>query len=138
MKSKQKRVALDTNLWISFLISNKHASLDRLLAGEKILLLFSEELLTEFLEVAQRPKFKTLISTSDLDDILRLLQSKAEFIEVTSHINRCRDPKDNFLLALAENGKADFLVTGDRDLLVLEKHAKTRIISFTNFLHVLG
>jgi len=56
---------------------------------------------------------------------------------VTSAVDRCRDSKDNFLLALAEDGNADYLITGDRDLLVLEKHLTTRIVSFSNFLNVL-
>ena len=56
---------------------------------------------------------------------------------MTSAVDRCRDSKDNFLLALAEDGNADYLITGDRDLLVLEKHLTTRIVSFSNFLNVL-
>ena len=51
-----------------------------------------------------------------------------------SKINECRDPKDNFLLSLSVDGKADFLVTGDSDLLVLEKIEKTKIVSWTEFI----
>ncbi|MFN3803082.1 putative toxin-antitoxin system toxin component, PIN family [Belliella pelovolcani] len=51
-----------------------------------------------------------------------------------SKINECRDPKDNFLLSLSVDGKADFLVTGDSDLLVLGKIEKTKIVSWAEFI----
>ncbi len=56
-----------------------------------------------------------------------------DFIEVESLITVCRDRKDNFLLALAKDGKADYLLTGDKDLLELKKFAKAKIITITNF-----
>lgn len=40
----------------------------------------------------------------------------------------CRDPKDDYLLALAKAAKADLLITGDEDLLVLKKYGKARIL----------
>ena len=51
-----------------------------------------------------------------------------------STVKDCRDIKDNFLLNLAIDGKANFLVTGDKDLLILEKIKKTQIITMTDFL----
>jgi uncharacterized protein len=53
---------------------------------------------------------------------------------VESKINECRDPKDNFLLSLSIDGKADFLVTGDSDLLVLRKIENTQIVSWAEFI----
>ena len=138
MRKKQKRVILDTNLWISFLISGKHTALDKLLADDKLLILLSEELLMEFMDVVKRPKFQKIINEEDLNIVLLFFQSNAEFIGVSSVSDRCRDAKDNFLLALAEDGKADFLITGDNDLLVLEKHVKTNIVSFSQFIDLIG
>lgn len=57
-----------------------------------------------------------------------------DLIEVESIVTICRDPKDNFLLALAKDGKADYLITGDNDLLVLNKFGKTKIITITNLI----
>ena len=54
---KNKRVILDTNLWISFLISKSQEELDGLLESGLVTLIFPRELLEEFLEVAARPKF---------------------------------------------------------------------------------
>lgn len=53
-----KKVILDTNLWISHLISNRLIQLDALLVDKKVRLLFSEALLEEFILVVQRPKFQ--------------------------------------------------------------------------------
>ena len=57
-----------------------------------------------------------------------------KLIEVTSETDVCRDSKDNFLLNLAVDGKADYLLTGDSDLLVVKKIKKTKIITWTDFI----
>jgi uncharacterized protein len=46
----------------------------------------------------------------------------------------CRDSKDNFLLSLAIDGRADYLLTGDSALLDLKKIGKTKIITISEFL----
>lgn len=53
---------------------------------------------------------------------------------VTSSVKLCRDEKDNFLLALAKDGAATHLISGDKDLLDLEKIGKTKILTMTNYL----
>lgn len=55
---ENKRIILDTNLWISFLITKNHKSVDDLIKVKKLVLIFSDELLEEFIEVVKRPKFK--------------------------------------------------------------------------------
>lgn len=134
MPQKKGRIIIDTNLWISFLLTNDYSKLDKLFSDESIVLLFSEELLEEFIEVAGRPKFKKYFSIRHLESLLGQIRLQGEFISVTSAINLCRDPKDNFLLSLAKDGQADFLITGDNDLLVLKKIDKTKILTFTEYL----
>ena len=58
----------------------------------------------------------------------------ADFVNVRAEVNICRDPKDNFLLALSIDGNANFLITGDKDLLDLKKFGETKIISIAEFL----
>ena len=132
-KSKHKLV-IETNLWISFLLTTDYSKIDRFFSSENIKLLFSQELLEEFIEVAQRPKFRKYFSLSDLEELLTRVRAKAEFISVTSIIEMCRDPKDNFLLALTKDGKASYLITGDKDLLVLKNIGKSKIITLTEYL----
>ncbi|MEX2565689.1 MAG: putative toxin-antitoxin system toxin component, PIN family [Cyclobacteriaceae bacterium] len=131
---KNKRVILDTNLWISFLISKRQQELDLLLESGDITLIFSTELLEEFLEVSNRPKFKKFFKKSDIEALLSQIDSFGELIKVKTKVEICRDPKDNFLLNLSIDGKADFLITGDTDLLVLGKINQTRIISWSEFI----
>lgn len=132
------RLILDTNLWISFLISSKYENLDELLFNQKCKLLFSQELLEEFVAVAKRPKLRKYISRDELEGILETIDEVAEFVNVTSEISECRDPKDNFLLSLAVDGKADYLLTGDKDLLVLKKFGETEIRTISEFFDIVN
>lgn len=134
MANKPDRIVLDTNILIYFLISNSFQKLDKRLKTNKARLLFSEELLQEFLLVVSRPKFKKYFSDQDLANLLEELQIYSDYIEVKSIVNTCRDKKDNFLLALCADGKADFLVTGDEDLLILKKYKKTSILKIADYL----
>ena len=99
-----------------------------------MILLFSQELINEFIEVANRPKLKKFFSSKDLEDILLNIRIHAEFIDVKSDVKSCRDLKDNFLLSLSKDGKANYLITGDKDLLELKSYGKTSIVTITHFL----
>ena len=134
MANRPKRIVIDTNIFISFLISNTFSKLDKHLLSNKTRFLFSVELLNEFLEVVSRPKLKKYFSDKDLTKLLDSINDHADFIEVTAYVDICRDKKDNFLLALCEDGKADYLITGDEDLLVLKKFKKTIILKIADYL----
>ncbi len=134
MANKVDRVVLDTNVFISFLISDSFTKLDKHIKSKRIVFLLSEELLLEFLEVVSRPKLKKYFSEKDINKLLDAIQDNAEFIEISSKVNVCRDFKDNFLLSLSLDGKADFLITGDEDLLILKKFKKTSILKISEYL----
>ena len=55
--------------------------------------------------------------------------ARAVKVELTHTTVICRDPKDNMFLECASLAKADYLVAGDKDLLVLGSYANTRIIT---------
>jgi putative PIN family toxin of toxin-antitoxin system len=97
-------------------------------------LVFSQELLDEFLEVARKPKFRRFFSLTDIEEILETISEYADFVKVQTQIEVCRDPKDNFLLSLSIDGNADFLLTGDKDLLDISKFGETSIIKISDFL----
>jgi putative PIN family toxin of toxin-antitoxin system len=134
MPKLKDRVIIDTNLWISFLITKEYSRLDTFLSDKLIILLYSQQLIDEFIEVAQRPKFKKYFTSKDLQVLLLAISRRAQFIDVSSIVEVCRDSKDNFLLALAKDGKASHLITGDKDLLVLKKFGKTKILTLTEYL----
>ena len=134
MPKAKDRVIIDTNLWISFLLSKDYSKLDKLFRQQNITLIFSKSLLEEFIEVARRPKFKKYFSLSDLNDLLSEIHLRAEFIEVNSTVVLCRDSKDDFLLSLAKDSNASHLVTGDNDLLEIKKFEKTIILTISEYL----
>ena len=134
MANKPERIVIDTNIFISFLISDSFSKLDKHLQSNRARLLFSIELLNEFIEVVNRPKLKKYFSDKDLVKLLDSINEHADLIDVISKVDICRDKKDNFLLSLCEDGKADYLITGDEDLLVIKKFKKTSILKIADYL----
>jgi len=134
MAKRKDRVVVDTNLWISYLLNSRLIQLDEIVSDGKTKLLFSQELLDEFIEVASRPKLKRYFSQQDLEDLISHIGSFAEFVVVNSSVTVCRDPKDDFLLALAKDGKATHIITGDKDLLSLSKFEKTVIVTVQDYI----
>src|SRR6187399_1795244 len=132
-KKKESKIIIDTNLWVSFLLTNTYSRLDSLFADGYVKLIFSQELLDEFIEVSQRPKLKKYFSSDDLDKLLIQIGNHAEFVEVKDNVAICRDPKDNFLLALAQTSMATHLITGDKDLLSLKSFGRTKILTIGAF-----
>ena len=133
MKINQSRIIVDTNLWISYLITKGYHRLDKLILTDKAVLIFSRELIDEFVEVSQRPKFAKYFSSDDIFRLLDLFDSYGQIVKVKSNIQICRDLKDNFLLSLSKDSKADYLITGDKDLLDLKKSGNTIILTITEF-----
>lgn len=130
---KRKRIIVDTNLWISFLISKNPIQIEYLLLSEKFDTLFSNKLFEEFVAVASREKFQNYFPFGDIFALLQMLLIHTYFITVNSETNLSRDEKDNFLLDLAIDGKADYLITGDKDLLILKKVKTTKILTYSEF-----
>lgn len=136
-KSKPVKIIIDTNLWISFIISNKQKLLDPFLFSEKVRLLFSKELFTEIELTIAKPKLKKYFGLNAIEVMFSTFEPFIDLVEVKNRVSICRDPKDNFLLALSKKGKADYLLTGDNDLLELKKFGKTRIVTITNFIEIM-
>jgi len=138
MHGNTLRVVIDTNIWISFLIGKSLNGLSKAIISNQIIVLFSDDLFRELIEVLNRPKFKKYFSESAIKDLVTLLYEKVELIDVTSHFDDCRDVKDNFLLDLAVSGHANYLVTGDADLLILNPFHSVEIISYQDFQYIIS
>ena len=65
--------------------------------------------------------------------LFSIVEGYAIFIEVNYIVDACRDKKDNYLLALAKESNADFLITGDNDLLIMKQFENTKIITITDY-----
>lgn len=118
MKNKKVKVIFDTNVWISFLIGKRLSKIKHHISDGGIIIITTEQLLTEIKIVTSRKKLRKYFSEESVGELLELLETIAQKIEIepTHFINR--DKKDNFLLDLIDFSKADYLVTGDKDLLV--------------------
>ncbi len=126
---RSRKVILDTNLWVSFLITKNMYFLDEYITSGKFKLIFSKELIQEFITVSSRQKFARYFTDEDIENLLIVLNNYGTVINVTSNIKLCRDSKDDFLLNLAIDSKANYLVTGDKDLLEIGKIKRTKILT---------
>jgi uncharacterized protein len=133
MPTEQSKIVIDTNLWISYLITKGFKRLDNLIFNNKARLVFSLELIDEFIEVAKRPKFRKYFRLNDIKRLLNVFETYGELVVVNSNIQICRDMKDNFLLSLSFDSQADFLISGDNDLLEIKEFGKTKIITIADF-----
>lgn len=135
MATKKIRIILDTNWYISATINKKsRRTLYELLTDQNLIILFSSEILKEYNQVTARDKFRKIVNAQQLGRFMNLTISKVKNIELKSNLTGSRDKKDNFLLSLAVDGNADYLITGDMDLLVLGKINSTQIVTLTAFL----
>lgn len=126
---RSRKVILDTNLWVSFLITKNMSFLDEFVESGRVKLIFSKELIEEFIAVSSRPKFAKYFTNKDIENLLSVFYYIGTVINVTSNIKLCRDSKDDFLLNLAIDSKANYLVTGDKDLLEIGKIKRTKILT---------
>ena len=134
MAKKVDTIVIDTNLWISFLITRDFKKLGEIIKKRTARIAFSRDSLEEFLSVADRPKFKKYFSKDDIEQLIDVFDTYGEIIEVGSVVDLCRDRKDNFLLSLSRDSQADYLITGDKDLLILNPFEGTKIITMTEYL----
>jgi len=122
------RVVIDTNIWISHLLGSLLQDIDEKILSKEIKVVVSDEMLKELAEVSNRPKFKNIFTSQRMKELFSLLDGYAIIVSPGRKVNACRDEKDNFLLEVALDGKADYLITGDEDLLVLSTFHGTKII----------
>jgi putative PIN family toxin of toxin-antitoxin system len=126
---------IDANLWISYIFGKVvRQSLNRILSDPNINLITDQLSLDEVKSVLSRPKFKKYINSEQIEDLLSLIKERSILLQATSIVEICRDPKDNYLLALAKDGNADFLISGDEDLLILKQFEGTKIVLISDFM----
>lgn len=130
---KPSKVIIDTNIWISFLIGKELGNLKELIVSEKVKLVTTRQLINEIKLVSSRDKLRKYFNQDKVAGLIALLDVIAEDVEIRKIVKVCRDPKDDFLLALAKASRADFLITSDRDLLDLKNYSWTRIVTVTQF-----
>jgi uncharacterized protein len=123
------RVVLDTNVLVSAALKQQSTpGMAALVVERRGGLLKSLATEEQLFEVVARPYFTSLIDP-ETQAWLRKLMGAAELVAITERIRACRDPTDDKFLELAVNGRADLIVSGDGDLLVLNPFRKIAIVT---------
>ena len=133
MLTNNIRVIIDTNIWISSLIGRQLNSLRELLSYPTIELVVTERLMQEVLLVARRPKFAKYFRSEDVEQLQKWMSQNMTNVSLGKIPARCRDPKDDYLLELAIQSKAIYLVSGDSDLLEMGTIGECRIMTVRQF-----
>lgn len=137
METNDIKVVVDTNLWISCMIGKHVEQLRLYFENKHVLNVMSQELLDEITNVTLRPKFRRYFTTDDVEAMKDWLLQHSTFIQLGNIPQRCRDPKDDYLLELAIQAKAIYLVSGDDDLLSIGEIEGCRIMTFAQFIEEL-
>ena len=131
------RLVFDTNVIVSAdLFEDSVPGQALSLALDLGMLLLSEALIEELRAVLSRPRFDRYATRTEREEFLRDLIREAATIAITQQIQACRDPDDDKILELAVNGDADYILTGDDDLLVMNRFRGIDIVTPAVFLTV--
>ena len=133
------KVVLDTNVLVSTLIkASKPRDLFNKLAKDKQIVL-SRAILEEFLEVIEDPKIAKYTSEKDVTVFLNTLKNTARIVQVKSKFKAVKEnPDDDTIIQTAYDSKADYIISGDRHLLLLKQFKGIRILTVDEMLNTLN
>lgn len=134
------KVVIDTNVLVSAIIAPTSTPARILQAWRqgRFELLTCDEHLDELRTATRYPKVRSRISPLVAGILINEIGKVAHHIGKLPWVERSSDPRDDYLLALAEKGEANFLVSGDKPgLLTLDKFASAKIISARQFADIL-
>jgi len=136
------RAVVDTNILIRAVVKPYGAVgpiLTQLAAGAYTLV-YSQPLIDELVEKLALPRIRDKygLDKQAIETTLALLALRGELVHPTRAVRVCRDPDDNALIEAALAGGAEYVVTGDEDLLVLKKFETVRIVTPRVFLAAVG
>jgi len=136
--TKTSNFVVDTNTLVSaFLLSNNTIAAQAYCkAIAKGQIIHSDETFNEFCDVFVRPKFDRYLPLNKRIIVIEDLKALTEIVLVSNKIKACRDPKDDKFLELAVSSGAACIITGDKDLLVLNPFERIPILTAAEFLKI--
>lgn len=132
-----EKIVVDTNVLLSAALNKNGAARQAFSTALKnYTLLQSDETLAEFVEVVDREKFDRYISNDTRYLLKEDVSRDSELVEITHRVGEgvCRDQKDNKFLELAVSGGAKYILSGDKDLLVIGEYQGIKILSPRGFI----
>jgi len=124
---------LDSNIWISYVITKRLDKLVTLIRDNQLTVLASRHLIEEIQMVLSRPKFKKYIKQSDIKEFITIHIKLCLLVDTDETTVQLTDPKDNFLLNLYTKGKATVIVSGDKKFLHEAGELNYRVMSLREF-----
>lgn len=137
LKDAPVRVVLDTNVWISgiFFVRGAPAQLLQAWRDGQFEVIVTTSTLSELRAVLQRKVEQFRADSTLVTEWLAYVDAYAKSVRVETYLKGAsRDPQDDMMLEAAVAGRAHFLVTGDKDLLVLTQIGDTQIVTPRRFL----
>lgn len=111
-------------------MSKSLSELDKVLFNKEILIITCDEQIEEIDNVLNRDKFSKYFTQSKIKEIKEFIRLASNNVTRLTNIKVCRDPADDYLLSLAIDYNASYLISGDKDLLVLKQIGNTQIITY--------
>lgn len=135
-------IVLDTNAFVSAHLNRQgnEAQIMHLWRREQIAIALSSPLLNEYLRVLQYPRLQSYLqlSPSQLRKLAMDVKAAAVFVEGRTSVTVCRDPNDNMVFACALEAQADYIVSGDKDVLSVRNFYEIPTMTPKAFLEVYG
>jgi putative PIN family toxin of toxin-antitoxin system len=134
---KKVKVVFDSNVWISIFMRKVLAQDFSKVIDQQATVYVTQEIMIEISKVLVYPRITQILQASDINPktILRHIAAASTVIKPKIKIRIIEeDPEDNKILECASAAGADFIVTGDKNLLKLGNFEKTRILSPRQFL----
>ena len=131
-----KRVVLDTNIFVSMALGGHVGKINDEWRAGKFILVVSEDIVSEYLEVLQRPKLH--LKSRTIATIVNRVYRRAEFVTAEEKIFIVlADTSDNKFIEAAISGKTGYIVSGDKHLLELKVYKTIPIITVREFIDLL-
>jgi putative PIN family toxin of toxin-antitoxin system len=133
------KLIIDTNLWISFLIGKRLSVLKSLLTNSDLTFFVCDKLLEEIQHISSKQKIRKYVGDDDIKNTFVIIDRFCKFAVIEQEAaSPVRDMADLYLLSLADTVQADYIITGDKDLLTLQTHNQTKIVTYNDFAKIIG
>lgn len=133
------RVVFDTNVFISALLKRNGVCglLLNFWRDERFVVLYSQELILEIKDVVNYPRLRQRLKRREIGALIRLLRFRGERVRNNRNSVNSSDPKDDFLIAITEQGIADFLVSRDIEGILKLNLEWVQVMTPEDFLRIL-
>jgi len=130
-------VVLDCNIWITLTINSQLDFIADLFDND-IIIASCDTLKSEIVDVLGRPRIQKYIGDTEIEKVVELHDLVTVYFKPGKLHPITKDSKDDYLFALAMKSKANYLVTGDKLLLEVDRYKNTRLLSLREFRNILA